>query len=110
MVVTPATSENRMRLIGKPQMFPFFTAACFVAEREKSQKFRYSAEKYVIQIAATAISEVNDPGTPGTPASFVFSSKTACGISLLKANPPAFTHKPIARMSIIIQTAGPAQS
>ena len=47
---------------------------------------------------------------PGTPASLVLSSRTSGGIALEKEMPPALTTRPIARMSIITQTAGPAQS
>src|SRR5438552_10842106 len=41
MVVMPATSENRIRLIGRPQRLPLVTVALFGAYLEKSQKFRY---------------------------------------------------------------------
>ncbi len=42
-------------------------------------------------MAATAISDAKDPGTPGTPASFVFSSRTSIGMVWLSEKPPALT-------------------
>jgi hypothetical protein len=61
-------------------------------------------------VAPTAINAVAEPGAPVTPASFVFASSTSCGMPCSKERPPALMNKPTARMSIITQTAGPAQS
>ncbi len=56
------------------------------------------------------MSEASEPGSPGTPASLVLAKSTSFGISSPKEKPPALRTRPTARISIITQTAGPAQS
>ena len=44
-VVITVTSEKAMKLIGKPQKLPFFTAGMLCAKREKSLKLHIGPEK-----------------------------------------------------------------
>ena len=110
-VVRAATNEKRIKLTGSPQRFPFLSDSLLGLKREKSQKFKYRAAKYVTHVAATAIIAAKLPGVTEKPVCPLARSAKACG-SMVTLNEmvPALMDRPIAKSNIIAHTAGPAKS
>ena len=64
----------------------------------------------MIQVAATAISAANEPGIAGDAGVLGLLEQHVGRNAGANEMPPALIDRPIARISIITQTAGPAQS